>query len=153
MLSATRLPSAQRAFGPAVPAARPSVAVRARLSTAKLVETLGKDQMKTDLPRIQIGDSVKVGLAVVEGKGKTRTQRLEGVIIADDGAGINKTVTFRRVFQGVGIELVLPVHSPVVQSVDVLRNGRVRRSKLYYLRERVGKAAKLREVLVKKQAK
>jgi large subunit ribosomal protein L19 len=99
-----------------------------------------------------VGDSVKVGLAVQEGKGKTRTQKLEGVLIADDSAGVNKTVTFRRIFQGVGIELVLPVHSPIVQSIEVLRNGRVRRSKLYYLRDRVGKAAKLKEVLAKKPA-
>lgn len=124
--------------------------MQARFSTAKVLQSVQQDQLKPSVPALDIGDTVKVGLAVQEGKGKTRTQTLEGVIIAHDGAGINKTVTFRRVFQGVGIELMLPVHSPVVQSFNVVRSGRVRRSKLYYLRERLGKAAKLKEVLKRK---
>lgn len=152
---------------------------------APVVQEIGKDMMKKDAPKVSIGDTVKVGVAVVEGKGKTRTQTLEGTIIAEHGSGINKTVraffickflhaaccfmqdvhlrqelrhapappclrlqvTFRRVFQGVGIELILPVHSPAVESVKVVRSGRVRRAKLYYLRDRIGKAAKLKEIV------
>jgi large subunit ribosomal protein L19 len=103
--------------------------------------------MKKDLKTIAIGDTVKIGLAVVEAKGKTRTQTLEGTIIAQHGAGLNQTLTFRRIFQGVGMELTLPVHAPVVQSMEVVKHGRIRRAKLYYLRERVGKAAKLKEIV------
>jgi large subunit ribosomal protein L19 len=106
-----------------------------------------KDYMKKGLEKILIGDTVKIGLAVVEAKGKTRTQSLEGTIIARQGAGLNQTVTFRRIFQGVGMELTLPVHAPVVQSMEVLKHCRIRRSKLYYLRDRVGKSAKLKEIV------
>ena len=112
-----------------------------------LVRDIQADYMKKDLKTIAIGDTVKIGLAVVEAKGKTRTQTLEGTIIAQHGAGLNQTLTFRRIFQGVGMELTLPVHAPVVQSMEVVKHGRIRRAKLYYLRERVGKAAKLKEIV------
>jgi len=95
----------------------------------------------------------QVGLAVQEAKGKMRTQTLEGVIIAQHGSGVNRTVTFRRVFQGVGIELIMPVHSPVLQSLEVVRSGRVRRAKLFYLRDLIGKAAKLKEIIKPKLVK
>lgn len=130
-----------------------------------LVDELARDQMKKNIPKLSVGDTVKVGLTVNEGKGKTRTQRLNGTIIADDGANTNRTVrfqteitfvalstvsfflqvTFRRIFQGIGVEMVMPVHAPAVQSFEVVRHGRVRRAKLYYLRERKGKAAKVSE--------
>ena len=103
--------------------------------------------MKKNLHTIAIGDTVRIGLAVVEAKGKTRTQSLEGTIIAEHGSGVNKTVTFRRIFQGVGMELTLPIHAPAVQSMEVVKHGRIRRAKLYYLRDRVGKAAKLKEIV------
>jgi large subunit ribosomal protein L19 len=110
---------------------------------------LSKDQLKANPPVIRVGDSVRVGLAVTEGKGKTRTQKLEGVIIAESGSGIDKTFVLRRVFQGVGIEFNLHVHSPIVQYVETFRVGKVRRAKLHYLRDRIGKAAKLKEIVGK----
>uniref|UniRef100_A0A7S0WPW1 50S ribosomal protein L19, chloroplastic n=1 Tax=Chlamydomonas leiostraca TaxID=1034604 RepID=A0A7S0WPW1_9CHLO len=146
MLAAARLPTAQRPF---TASRRSAVLVQAKFP---LVQEIAKDMMKKDMPKVVVGDTVKVGVAVVEGKGKTRTQKLEGTIIAEHGAGINKTMTFRRVFQGVGIELIMPVHSPAVQSVEVVRHGRVRRAKLYYLRERIGKAAKLKEIVGERKA-
>lgn len=76
-----------------------------------------------------------------------RTQKLDGVLIAQHGASTSKTITFRRVFQGVGVELIIPVHAPALHSVELVRRGRVRRSKLFYLRERIGRAAKLTEVV------
>lgn len=124
--------------------------VQANSGLVPLVRDISNSMMKKGLPTIAIGDTVKVGLAVVEGtkeKAKTRTQTLEGTIIAEHGQGLNKTMTFRRVFQGVGMELILPVHAPVVQSMDVVRHGRIRRSKLYYLRQRLGKSAKLKEIV------
>ncbi|MEW5315397.1 MAG: hypothetical protein WDW38_006830 [Sanguina aurantia] len=123
----------------------------ARFSIHTLVDDISKSLLKPSAPAPAIGDSVKLNVIVNEGKGKdakTRTQRLEGVIIGESGAGINKTVTFRRLFQGVGIELTVPVHSPVVESMELIRKGRVRRAKLFYLRSRLGKAARLKEVVV-----
>lgn len=99
---------------------------------------------KKDLPEINVGDTVKVTVKIKEG-GKERNQNYEGVIIKVKGSGINKTFTVRRVFQGVGVERVFALHAPSVDKVKVLRSGKVRRSKLYYLRERTGKATKLKE--------
>ncbi|KXZ51194.1 hypothetical protein GPECTOR_13g681 [Gonium pectorale] len=126
---------------------RPAVAVQAKMSLHTLTQDLAKLQLKKEFPSVIVGDSVKVGLAVQEGNGKTRTQTLDGVLIAQHGAGTSKTLTFRRVFQGVGVELVMPVHSPALQSVEFVRRGRVRRAKLFYLRERIGKSARLKEVV------
>ena len=125
----------------------PCVRVSAGTGLIPLVESIQADYMKKNLKTIAIGDTVRIGLAVVEAKGKTRTQSLEGTIIAQHGAGLNQTLTFRRIFQGVGMELTLPVHAPVVQSMDVVKHGKIRRAKLYYLRNRVGKAAKLKEIV------
>ncbi|KAJ9511515.1 hypothetical protein QJQ45_029822 [Haematococcus lacustris] len=151
MLAASRLPTSQRAFS--TTSRRSCVLVQAKFSYAPLVDAIGKEMMKKDIPKVKVGDTVKANVAVVEGKGKTRTQKLEGTIIAEHGAGINKTVTFRRVFQGIGIELIMPLHSPALQGFEHVRTGRVRRAKLYFLRSRVGKAAKLKEVIVKRAAK
>lgn len=126
---------------------RPAVAVQAKMSLHTLTKEMSSLQLKKNLPSVTVGDSVKVGLAVQEGNGKTRTQTLDGVIIAAHGSGTSKTLTFRRVFQGVGVELKLPVHSPAIQQIDFVRRGRVRRAKLFYLRERVGKSARLKEVV------
>lgn len=143
-LAASR--AAVRPFGPV--RSRASVCVQAsKVSLSGLVQDIAKTQLKTDFPAVTVGDSVKVGLAVVEGNGKTRTQTVDGVIIAEHGAGINKTMTFRRVFQGIGVELVMPVHSPILQKVEFVRRGKIRRSKLYYLRERMGKSARLKEIV------
>lgn len=116
------------------------------MSLAGLVKEVAATQLR-NVPAVTVGDSVKVGLAVQEGNGKTRTQTLDGVIIAEHGGGIDKTMTFRRVFQGVGVELVIPVNSPQLQKVEFVRRGKIRRSKLYYLRERMGKGARLKEVV------
>ena len=135
----------QRAFSSCSrPGRATCVRVSAGAGLVPLVRDIQSDYMKKDLQTIAIGDTVKIGLAVVEGqdaKKKTRTQTLEGTIIAQHGTGLNQTLTFRRIFQGVGMELTLPVHAPVVLSMDVVKHGRIRRAKLYYLRERVGKVS------------
>jgi large subunit ribosomal protein L19 len=100
--------------------------------------------MKDKLPQMNVGDTVKVFVKIREG-GKERTQGYEGVIIKRTGAGLNKTITVRRVFQGIGIERVFLIHSPRVEKITVQRRGDVRRSKLYYLRERTGKATRIKE--------
>ncbi len=106
----------------------------------KLVET----QLKTEKPEILIGDTVRVHVKIREGE-RERIQNFEGTVIAKNGEGIAETFTVRRVSYGVGVERVFPVHSPNVAGVDTIRHGKVRRSKLYYLRDRVGKAAKVKE--------
>eukprot|EP00877_Chromochloris_zofingiensis_P006522 jgi/Chrzof1/2122/Cz11g03120.t1 len=126
--------------------------VRASAKLHPLVESFKEEQLKSTMPEIHIGDSIKVGLLVQEGKGKTRTQKLDGTVIAEAGSGSNKTITVRRIFQGVGIEMNFQIHSPVIASLEVTRRSRVRRAKLYYLRERTGKDARLKELIVKKTA-
>ena len=109
-----------------------------------LIEQIEKDQLKTDLPDIKSGDSVKVNVKVSEGN-RERVQTFEGVIISINGVGINKTVTVRKLSFGVGVERIFPVNAPIIESIEVIRKGKVRRSKLYYLRERIGKSAKIKE--------
>ena len=109
-----------------------------------LVNEITKDQLKTDLPEIKAGMTVRVDVRIKEGD-KSRIQIFEGTVIAKKHGGINETFTVRRVAHGCGIERVFPVHSPIVDKVEVVRSGKVRRSKLYYLRDRVGKAAKVKE--------
>lgn len=111
-----------------------------------LVKALSEQNMKTDLPELKIGDTVKVHAKIKEGT-RERIQIFEGTIIAMKHAGVNKTVTVRRVSYGVGVEKTFPLHSPNIAKFEVVRNGRVRRAKLYYLRDRVGKAAKVKEKL------
>ena len=113
------------------------------MDALKLIE---KDSTKAELPKFGIGDTVKVSVNIREGS-RERIQMFEGTVIAKKGSGISSTFTVRRVSYGVGVERVFPVHSPNVVAVDVVRNGKVRRSKLYYLRDRVGKAAKVKEKL------
>ena len=102
------------------------------------------DSLKSEVPAIEIGDTVKVHVKIREGD-KERIQVFEGTVIARKGSGISETFTVRRLSYGVGVERVFPLHSPNVAKVEVVRHGRVRRSKLYYLRDRVGKAAKVKE--------
>lgn len=102
--------------------------------------------LKTEVPEINIGSTVRVHVKIREGN-RERIQVFEGTIIAKKGSGISSTFTVRRVSYGVGVERVFPVHSPNVAKVEVVRNGKVRRSKLYYLRDRVGKSAKVKEKL------
>ncbi len=108
------------------------------------LKLIAQDSLKSEVPVIEIGDTVKVHVKIREGD-KERIQVFEGTIIARKGSGISETFTVRRLSYGVGVERVFPVHSPNVAKVEVVRHGRVRRSKLYYLRDRVGKAAKVKE--------
>ena len=108
------------------------------------LKLIAQDSLKSDAPVIEIGDTVKVHVKIREGD-KERIQLFEGTVIARKGSGVSETFTVRRVSYGVGVERVFPVHSPNVDKVEVVRHGRVRRSKLYFLRDRVGKAAKVKE--------
>lgn len=108
------------------------------------LKLISESSMKAEVPSFRIGDTVKVHVKIKEGE-KYRIQVFEGTVIAKKHGGINETFTVRRVAHGCGIERVFPVHSPIVDKVEVVRTGKVRRSKLYYLRNRVGKAAKVKE--------
>ena len=105
--------------------------------------TIAQESMKNDIPAFRVGDTVKVHVRITEGD-KSRIQVFEGTVIAKKHGGINETFTVRRVAHGVGIERVFPIHSPSVDKVEVVREGIVRRAKLYYLRDKVGKAAKVK---------
>ena len=111
-----------------------------------LIQNLTEKYMKPELPAMNVGDTVRVTLRVKEGN-RERNQAFEGIIIAKKHGGIQETITVRRISYGVGCEKVFPVHSPSIVSVETIRRGQVRRAKLYYLRERVGKAAKVKERL------
>ena len=102
--------------------------------------------MKKELPEMNVGDTVRVHVKIKEGS-RERIQIFEGTIIAKKHGGINETITVRRISYGVGCEKVFPVHSPTIVSVDTVRRGKVRRAKLYYLRDRVGKRAKVKELI------
>ena len=108
------------------------------------LKLISESSMKSEVPAFEVGDTVKVHVRIKEGQ-KYRIQVFEGTVIAKRHGGIQETFTVRRVAHGCGIERVFPVHSPVVDKVEVVRHGKVRRSKLYYLRDRVGKAAKVKE--------
>jgi large subunit ribosomal protein L19 len=108
------------------------------------LKTMVSSQLKAELPQISIGDTVKVHVKIKEGE-RERIQVFEGTLIARRGGGISESFTVRRVSYGVGVERVFPIHSPHVDKVEIVRHGKVRRSKLYYLRDRVGKAAKVKE--------
>lgn len=112
------------------------------------LKTITEGQLKADAPVFKIGDTVKVHVKIREGE-RERIQVFEGTVIARKGSGVSSTFTVRRVSYGVGVERVFPVHSPNVKDIQVIRHGKVRRSKLYYLRDRVGKAAKLKEEIRK----
>jgi large subunit ribosomal protein L19 len=124
------------------PAATP--AITGKLSAQDLIRAFEAEQLKSDLPEIYVGDTVKVGVRIREGN-KERVQPYEGVVIAKRHGGLNETITVRRIFQGVGVERVFMLHSPQVASVKVERRGKVRRAKLFYLRDRVGKATRVKQ--------
>ena len=111
-----------------------------------LMQTFVSKYVKEDRPEVNVGDTVRVHLKVKEGN-RERIQVFEGTVIAKKHGGIEETFTVRRVSYGVGVEKVFPVHSPTIQKVELVRRGKVRRAKLYYLRDRVGKAAKVKERL------
>jgi large subunit ribosomal protein L19 len=116
------------------------------------IRLIEQEQLKSDLPNIAIGDYVKVHLKVKEGN-RERIQVFEGTIIARKGSGLRESITVRRISYGVGVERVLPLHSPKINKIDIVRRGKIRRAKLYYLRDRVGKAARVKEKLEPKGAK
>ena len=114
-----------------------------------IIDELEKNYLGKDIPSLNAGDTVKVFVKIIEGN-KERIQAFEGTIIKMHGAGLNKTITVRKVFQGVGVERVFLINSPRIDKINVLRRGDVRRSKLYYLRERSGKATRSREKIEKR---
>ena len=114
------------------------------LKVCNLIEEFENGQLKKELPESYVGDTVKVGVRITEGN-KERVQPYEGVVIAKRHGGINQTITVRRIFQGIGVERVFMLHSPQVASLKVERRGKVRRAKLFYLRDRVGKATRVKQ--------
>ena len=114
------------------------------MNANEIISAITKDQIRNDLPDLVVGNNVKVYQRVVEGN-RTRTQMFEGTIIKKQGSGIGATFTVRRLSYGVGVEKTWPVNSPIIEKIEVSRKGRVRRARLFYLRDRVGKAAKVKE--------
>jgi large subunit ribosomal protein L19 len=114
------------------------------MNAEAIIRSIEAEQLKTDIPTIYVGDTIRVGVRIQEG-GKERVQPYEGTVIAKRNGGINETITVRKIFQGVGVERVFLLHAPRVASIKVIRRGKARRAKLYYLRDRVGKATRLKQ--------
>ncbi|MGN1048164.1 MAG: 50S ribosomal protein L19 [Eubacteriales bacterium] len=112
-----------------------------------LIKAFTNEQLKADVPVVRIGDTVRIHNKIVEGT-RERIQLFEGTVIAKHGGGISETFTVRRISYGVGVEKTFPIHSPNVVKVDVIRTGKVRRAKLYYIRDRIGKASKVKEQIL-----
>lgn len=111
----------------------------------QIIREITKEHLKSDIPAFRPGDTVRVHLKVVEGQ-RERIQVFEGVVIKRRGTGVSETFTARKISYGIGVERTLPLHSPKIDKIEVVRYGKVRRAKLYYLRERVGKAARIKEI-------
>ncbi len=111
-----------------------------------IIEQINKENLKAEVPQYNIGDTVRVYVKVVEGT-RERLQAFEGIVIAKRHGGISETFTVRRLSFGIGVERTFPVHSPKIDRIEVVRKGKVRRAKLYYLRGRTGKAAKVKEII------
>ena len=109
-----------------------------------LIKAFTNEQLKTEVPEINVGDTVRIHNKIVEGT-RERIQMFEGTVIAKNGGGISETFTVRRISYGCGVEKVFPIHSPNVVKVDIIRYGKVRRAKLYYLRDKIGKDSKVKE--------
>ncbi|AFY68651.1 LSU ribosomal protein L19P [Thalassoporum mexicanum PCC 7367] len=109
-----------------------------------IIRSVEAKHIKEDVPKIYVGDTLKVGVRIKEG-GKERVQPYEGTVISMAGSGINSRITVRKTFQGIGVERVFLLHSPKIESIKVIRRGKVRRAKLYYLRDRVGKATRVKQ--------
>ncbi|MEQ9001843.1 50S ribosomal protein L19 [Coleofasciculus sp. F4-SAH-05] len=114
------------------------------MNAQEVIRSIEAEQLKSDLPTVHVGDTVRVGVRIREGN-KERVQPYEGTVIAMRNGGINQTITVRRIFQGVGVERVFLLHSPRIASIKIVRRGKVRRAKLFYLRERVGKATRVKQ--------
>src|SRR5699024_416613 len=117
---------------------------REKLFMNKLIQDITKEQLRSDIPDFRSGDTIRVHAKVVEGS-RERAQLFEGVVIKRHGSGISATYTVRKISNGVGVERTFPLNTPRVEQIEVIRHGRVRRSKLYYLRARTGKAARIKE--------
>jgi large subunit ribosomal protein L19 len=115
-----------------------------KLNTQRIIDSIEQNFIKKDLPILKIGDNVKIGVKIIEGN-KERIQFYEGTIIAKKNSSINLTITVRKTLQGIGIERIFLVHSPKLDSISVLRSSKIRRSKLYYLRNLKGKASRLKQ--------
>lgn len=120
--------------------------------TNALIDKVTKKNLRSDLPEFRPGDTIRVHVKIREGE-KERLQAFEGTVIARNNTGVSETVTVRKVSFGQGVERIFPLHAPVVDHIEVVRTGKVRRAKLYYLRDRRGKAARLKERVVKATAK
>ena len=112
----------------------------------RLVEEITASQLRSDLPEFKSGDEVKVAVRIIEGN-KSRIQIFQGVVIQRRGGGVNATFTVRKVSSGIGVERTVPLHSPSIASIEVVRKGKVRRNKITYIRKRSGKAARIKEIL------
>jgi large subunit ribosomal protein L19 len=115
-----------------------------KLNTQKIIKNIENPFLKKDVPILKIGDNVKIGVKIIEGN-KERVQFYEGTIIAKKNTSINTTITVRKIFQGIGIERIFLIHSPKINSINILKSSKVRRSKLYYLRNLKGKASRLKQ--------
>ena len=120
------------------------ISFMAKLNNNQLINNVQDNFLKKNLPNIKIGDNVKIGVKIIEGN-RERIQFYEGIVIAKKNSSINTTITVRKVLQGIGIERVFLIHSPKVDSIQILRSSKVRRSKLYYLRSLKGKASRLKQ--------
>jgi large subunit ribosomal protein L19 len=115
-----------------------------------IIRAVEAEQLKDNAENFRIGDTVKVHYKIIEGKTE-RVQIYEGLVIALNNTGINRTVTVRKISYGVGVERIFPIHSPKIEKIEVSRRGKVRRAKLYYIRDRIGKAAKVKELIKRKE--
>lgn len=115
-----------------------------KLNTQKTINKIESSFLKKDLPILQIGDNIRIGVKIVEGN-KERVQFYEGTVLARKNSSINTTITVRKILQGIGIERIFLIHSPKIDSITVLRSSKVRRAKLYYLRDLKGKASRLKQ--------
>ncbi|MBR5707790.1 MAG: 50S ribosomal protein L19 [Oscillospiraceae bacterium] len=111
-----------------------------------LVKVLSEQYQKPEMPQVEVGDTVRVNVKIKEGN-RERVQAFEGTVIARKHGGVSETITVRRIAYNVGVEKVFPIHSPNIVSIETIRRGKVRRAKLYYLRDRIGKKAKVKERL------
>ena len=117
-----------------------------KLNSEETIKKIEASFLKSDLPKLSIGDNVKIGVKIIEGN-KERVQFYEGTVIAKKNSSVNTTLTVRKIFQGIGVERVFLLHSPKIDSITVLRSSKVRRAKLYYLRNLKGKASRLKQIL------
>lgn len=118
------------------------------MKTLRLIKQIENTQLKTNLPKVQVGDLVRIGVIIQEGN-KQRVQQYEGTILSKMNTGINTTINVRRIFQGIAIERIFLIHSPVIDGIQVIQNSKIRRSKLFYLRNKIGKNARLVQKICK----